>query len=395
MPPSSLLIKDFNSHKLFLSIKKNEDGFNYLIEFVAAMFIFIIVVVAYYTALENQFSIKDKSDDVRVMTAMRILDTLTTQPGLAGNTTEWEKLSPETLEKDLIEVGFAFSTSWSHYDIYKERNETNLSSTHGNTMLDAAKINALRNVTYEKMKEIFHLDYREMELRITPLQVTNLSAEQMDYLTIDFGVNSTEAKVKSTVERIFPVSFLNVKDPALLKHSNYTAVSIKCTLLEGIVDYPRIVINEINYAPYTGDQREEWVELYNTNDCAVNLSSWTIEVEEQKQYFTPVRGTLFLRGKSYAVVCSDSDVLLSNYKVNENATIYIIEDAVFGVDSLPDENGTIILEGGIYPRDEVTYSSSDGGGPETKKTLERVSIYKTLFKESINEGGTPGFKNSI
>ena len=399
MPPApperTGLSSDYKGAEALLTarvLKKDEDAFTYLIEFVTAVFIFIIILTAYYKALDSEFSIKDESDDTEVMAVMRILDTLTNTPGLAGNTTEWEKLGLDELDQELKEVGFAYPASASHYDVHGERTEDlNLSSTHGSAILNAAKIHALGNITYPKMKELFSLSHYQLAIRITPLRVTNLSDQQLEYLTLSFGVNVTEGDEKNTVERLFTVSFLNVTDPSVPIRFNHTVVSIKVSLLEGVLDYPRVLISEFNYAPFSGESSEEWVELYNRNDAAVDLRTWLITVEDTEKNFTSHRGSLILQGKSYAVVCADPDILLADYSVDANASVYVISDALFGIDGLPDDEGVLVLEGENTPSDIIRYDSSMGGDDSDRRTLERVSLYGTLFEEGAMDKGTPGF----
>ena len=399
MPPASPGRTGFSSNykraeALLISkvLEKDEDAFTYLIEFVTAIFIFIIILTAYYKAIDNEFSIKDESDDTEVMEVMRILDTLTTTPGLAGNTTEWENLGLDELDQELKEVGFAYPASASHYDVHGERTgDTNLSSTHGKIILNAAKIHGLRNITYPKMKELFSLNYRELAICITPIRVTNLSDEQAEYLTLTFGVNVTEGDEKNTVERLFAVSFMNVTDPSVPLLSNYTVVSIKVSLLEGVLSYPRALITEFNYAPFSGDTSEEWVELYNRNDAAVDLSTWHVTVEDSEKNFSSHRGSLILQGKSYAVVSADPDILLADYPVDVNASVYVISGNLFGIDGLPDDVSTLVLEGDNVPSDIIRYDSSMGGDDSNHRTLERVSLFGTVFNQSTVDNGTPGF----
>jgi len=372
-------------------LRRDDDAFNYLIEFVTAIFLFIIILTAYFRAIDTEFPIRDESDDTEVMEIMRILDTLTTTPGLAGNSTEWENLGVDELNQELKEVGFAYPASAHHYNISTERTEDmDLPTTHGSVMLNAAKIAALRNITYPTMKALFSLKYHELAIRVAPIPVTELSGKQADYLTIHFGANVTEAGEKNTVERLFPVSFLNVTDPAIPLHSNYTVVSIKVTLAEGILEYPRVLVSEFNYAPPSDDTAEEWVELFNRNDAAIDLGSWTITVEDTEKNFTLHRGSLILPGKGYALVCSDTDLILGSYPVDGNSSINTISGNLFGIDGLPNDNGTLALVGEKVPIDIIIYDSSMGGGDDNHRTLVRVSFYTTVFREGTVDKGTPG-----
>ena len=376
-------------------LNKDEEGFNYLIEFVIAMFVFVVILTAYYAAVQNQFSVSDGSDDTRIMDAMRVLDTLTTTPGLAGNSTQWEELDVDQLDQQLLELGFAYPAAGGHYDVQAARvDDVNLTTQSSRNILNAAKIDALRKVSYQKMKELFSIEMENLELRIAPTSVVPLSDGQREYLTLNFGVNATGAEAKNTVERLFTVSFLDVTDPNFTIQSNHTVVSIKLTLLEGIVSFPRVVMTELNYAPFSENSNEEWVELYNTNDAAVNLSEWSLTVigrnGQEKKDFKLYLGSMILPGKGRAVVAANPETLLEDYPVDGNASIYIISGGVFGIDTLPNDNGTLVLEGVSVPNDVLAYDFSMGGGDDNHRTLVRVSIYKNLLRESTVDRGSPG-----
>jgi hypothetical protein len=70
-----------------------------------------------------------------------------------------------------------------------------------------------------------------------------------------------------------------------------------------------IVINEIMYKPVTQDDNDQYVELYNQGQAAVDLSGWTFT--EGPQYTFPA-GTIMPAG-AYFVVCRNVSHFLTNY----------------------------------------------------------------------------------
>ncbi len=139
-----------------------------------------------------------------------------------------------------------------------------------------------------------------------------------------------------------------------------------------------IEINEIMYNPVGDDSGNEWVEIYNPGH--IDLSNWTI-------------GDLSANKTLAAVRITDSDFLLvveNNRSFgNSNASIYYAGslignglgnsgDSVF----LYDKNKTLI--------DSVAYNSTFANG--NNKTLEK---FNSSWQESIADGGTPGFENSV
>ena len=368
---------------------RDEDAISYIIEFFAAMIVFIVILTAYFLAIDTQFSTPDSTDRTEVTTIMRVLDSLTGSQGRAGNTTSWERLGPDELNGNLSNLGFALAPSNSGQA--GSNTSVNLSLSHGVNVLCAAKIGALRNVSYLTLKDLFVLEHREFAIQVSPMEMTTLSPEQQDLLTIRFGVNISHSVKRNTVERLFTVSFHNVDDPQIPIQANYSIVSIKVTILEGVVEYPKVYISELNYAPYSGDSEEEWVELYNGNDAAVDLTHWTFTVDGETRELVLYRGSAILPGGGRALICADPQITLDIYPVDPNASVFAIETGIFGIDGLPDEGGSLTLEGIFVYDDILEYDTITGGGSETRQTLERVSIHQTVFRESDVDYGTPGY----
>jgi hypothetical protein len=73
--------------------------------------------------------------------------------------------------------------------------------------------------------------------------------------------------------------------------------------------FQSVVINEIMYKPVTGDDNDQYVELYNQGKAAVDLSGWTFA--DGLKYTFPA-GTVMPAG-GYFVVCRNVTHLLTNY----------------------------------------------------------------------------------
>ncbi len=391
-PVFSLSFGRENAPLIRRRFSEDDDAFSYLIEFTTSMVVLIIILAAYYTAIEHEFPIPSNSDSSRVTAGMRIMDTLATTPGLAGNSTAWEELPIDLQARRLEEVGLAYPAGTNHHNISIPRDpKGNQSLPEEGTMLSAAKIDGLRNVTYLMMKDLFSLKTQEFFLSCRPIPAGNLSFQQQALLTLDYGVNLSGAFGKSSVERLFVVSFRNVNDPTVPVWDMYGVVSLKLILVEGIVVHPQVFISELNYAPTSGETEEEWLELLNSNSAAVDLSGWFITMDSSPKNLSSVRGSLILRGEARAVVCADPTAVQAAYTVDPRAAIYRITDGVFGIDGLSNGEGTIALDGVLVPADIVSYNSSLGGDEISERTLERISLHKNLFRESALDGGTPGY----
>ncbi|NAS89324.1 hypothetical protein C4E24_06250 [ANME-1 cluster archaeon AG-394-G21] len=156
-----------------------------------------------------------------------------------------------------------------------------------------------------------------------------------------------------------------------------TAILVLMSMLPAMVSAQGDVkINEIMYNPSTeqgSDANMEWIELYNNDTEAVNISGWTIDdnpiseiVMEPGDYAVLARNKTAFEDYYGALPCPVIDVTL----VLKN-----------------DPGDTIVLGNSTGAEiDNVTYNSSwgaDGNG----KTLERTAT--GAWKESLVAGGTP------
>ena len=144
----------------------------------------------------------------------------------------------------------------------------------------------------------------------------------------------------------------------------------------------QVAINEIMYAPNqtASETDSEWIELYNPDTLAVNLTGWT------------VNGNIFdsttLASKQYLVIAreltdsddADNDSFQSVWGTGINA--------VDGSFILGNTGGTIELKDAQgFIVDSVTYAASQGA-LKNGRTLEKTS---EGWNESTTYGGTPGY----
>ncbi|MBW3022976.1 lamin tail domain-containing protein [Candidatus Woesearchaeota archaeon] len=139
-------------------------------------------------------------------------------------------------------------------------------------------------------------------------------------------------------------------------------------------------INEIMYNPEGTDTNSEWVEIYSPE--FVDFTNWTIGDSNLNITILPFS----IKNSSYSLIVSNNSNFFGN---NSNFSIYFAGtkignglnndgDAIF----LYDENKTLIAN--------ASYVSDFANG--NNKTLE---FYNGIFYESLFDGGTPGYENSI
>ena len=122
----------------------------------------------------------------------------------------------------------------------------------------------------------------------------------------------------------------------------------------------QVVINEIMYAPITGDTNDEYIELYNRGNTPVDLSGWFVGSAVQ---FTIPTGTK-IGSDNYLVVAKNPQRMLQRYP-------YLVGKVVGPYSGELDDNGEriVLAEATASIVDELTYGVggqwgewSHGGG---------------------------------
>ncbi len=176
---------------------------------------------------------------------------------------------------------------------------------------------------------------------------------------------------------------------SLLENDEFVAMFEEAEPEPGLV-----CINEINYNSSDDFNPEDWVELYNAGQTAIDLSSWQFKDEDDDHVFTIDNGTILGAG-GFLVIFSDADRFESCFPGVSNC----IGEMDFGLSGggelirLFDADGNLVDsveydDGGDWP------SEPDGDGP----TLELVdALYDNSLPASWAASighGTPGEQNS-
>jgi len=158
-----------------------------------------------------------------------------------------------------------------------------------------------------------------------------------------------------------------------------TAILVLMSMLPAMVSAQGDVkINEIMYNPPGTDADLEWIELYNNDAEAINISDWTIDNN-------PISDNVMQPG-DYVVLARNKTAFDAYYGTLSCPVI----DVTF---VLANSGDTIVLCNSTGAEvDNVTYNASlgaDGNG----KTLERNAAGG--WTESLADGGTPCELNSV
>jgi hypothetical protein len=178
---------------------------------------------------------------------------------------------------------------------------------------------------------------------------------------------------------------LQITDPFTL-----TAVFETSDLTPGTV-----VINEINYNSSDDFDPEDWIELHNPGETAINISGWAMKDDDNEHVFVIPEETIIESGE-YLVLAKSLDQFITN-SPNVNNVIGSFEFGLSGGgDQVRIYNTAGMLTDSVEYDDDAPWPiEPDGGGP----TLELInaSLDNSLVENwsaSYEEHGTPGEINS-
>ena len=375
-------------------MRRDNSGISRIVEFVIMFTVFIVIVTAFYS-LANIW-LRPPIVDYAQEEAIRVSGVLINNPGnMADGRTNWEEHNATEINSNLKSLGFAvdnFAVDNKSYGV-----------------LSMKKIIAMRNLTYEKAKQAMALDYLNFNITFRYFNGSiMLSNETDNETTLTFGANFGNNATVSW-KRIVNIIDLNGK----YENATLTVYLSKKGRFE-----ERVVINEIMYHPAGADNTDEWVELYNCANMAVNVSGWRLGNASDMDllYSYDGNGTI-ISSCGYAVVTDTTTNVYVNFSktlaVNESpsALKLRVEDEAIGLNHLNNNGDEIILRNRYWDVvDSIDYTTLISKGADgNNNTLEKINPFRgnaglgwtDNWKESTNTidgqpcGGTPGRKNSI
>lgn len=156
-----------------------------------------------------------------------------------------------------------------------------------------------------------------------------------------------------------------------------------------------IVINEINYNSSASFNSEDWVELYNNSDSAVDLSGWIFKDEDDTHNFViPDETELPVEG--YMVLCRDSILFSNMYPECEN----FIGNLYFGFDGNGEllrlyNNNLGFVDSVRYDDESPWVAEPDGNGPTLSLVNPDLDNYDAQNWKASFQFGTPGRVNDV
>ncbi len=152
-----------------------------------------------------------------------------------------------------------------------------------------------------------------------------------------------------------------------------------------------VVINEIHYNPLSGDDRDEYIELFNRGGTKVDLSGWRFS--EGLTFIMPFN--TILGPKEYLVISPDAPYAQERYGIDNVLGAYVGRLSNGGeIIALSNREGDVVSR--VHYGDSGVWAHlPDGSGP----SLERIdphgrADYPYIWESSFIVDGTPGQPNS-
>ncbi len=156
-----------------------------------------------------------------------------------------------------------------------------------------------------------------------------------------------------------------------------------------------VVITEFAYDLKGADSGHEWVEIYNTASSSIDLTGWKFNDVSNHGLNIPPKnggqGSIILSAGSYAIIADDAVMFLADHPG-------FTETVIDTVMSLNNTQATLLLSDNTNTAIDTVSYTKDWGAVGNGKTLERTDTVfptdVTHWRESTQDGGTPGLYNS-
>jgi hypothetical protein len=124
-----------------------------------------------------------------------------------------------------------------------------------------------------------------------------------------------------------------------------------------------LIINEVMSNPIDDEDLNEWIEIYNNNDEAVNVSGWVIGDSNDND---TIEGGLYggagtvIPGFGYGIITDDKTRVYDNFNVSSNTIRLYVDDSAIG-NGLGNNGECIYLYSSEGLVDSVCYEETDDG----------------------------------
>ncbi|MCC7429692.1 lamin tail domain-containing protein [bacterium] len=156
--------------------------------------------------------------------------------------------------------------------------------------------------------------------------------------------------------------------------------------------FAQVLLTEIFPNPLGSDSQKEFVEILNSGTNSINLIGWKISDNSSTDDLVDAGEGLILLPNQFAIILeNDYDLATGEYNgiIPDSALIIKVDDSTIGNGLLNSSETITILDNSGNAIDFFTYLTTTEG-----YTTERVGTSNTWL-QSLIQGGTPGFTNSV
>ncbi|MCK4658613.1 MAG: lamin tail domain-containing protein [Phycisphaerae bacterium] len=161
------------------------------------------------------------------------------------------------------------------------------------------------------------------------------------------------------------------------------------------LDVPCVIINELHYNPDGIEDPQEFIELYNAEADAVDISNWTLTEFASPGYIFPM-GTVMPAGE-FVVIAKSTDALLGATGC-ETSHQWSAGDSLSNAGEpvrLANQLG-IVIDRVVYSDDLPWPTAPDGDGPSLELLHpDFANECSSTWAASLATDGTPGAQNSV
>ncbi len=239
------------------------------------------------------------------------------------------------------------------------------------------------------ISDIFTDDFSEINIKYSLSDSENLIGEGNLYADPGFlNIDSMDFRVMQNSPAI------DNGDPDYTLDPNGTRTDIGASYHD-FDNKNELVISEINYNSNTSFNPKDWIELYNPNDMALDISNWIFKDSEDEHRFVFPAATIVGDGE-YLVLCEDSTEFLTLFHGSFN----LVGNFDFGLNNsgekirLFDNYGNII-DSLTFDDDLPWPVDADGDGYTLQLLNYELDNSRVENWTSTMLYGSPGRKNVI
>ena len=184
------------------------------------------------------------------------------------------------------------------------------------------------------------------------------------------------------------------------RHGWPLAASVLLGLLLSSAPAPaQVILSEIMFDPSGSEFYDEFIEIQNTSDSAVDLFGWRIGDADETDELTPMGDSAVLEAGDFALVLDSGYPSHSNRydPLPEGLLLLTVDDAAFGSGGLSNSSPepVILISADGDTIAQRTYSTGNRSGQSDEKIDPLGGDAAGNWAEAKWDGGTPGRLNSV